>query len=163
MKLFVDYYGLKDIETLSLSQPIGYYFDRGSARYERMTYRIDPVYPVGFKGKIYLLVDDYVYSAAEAFAVFAKSTGWATLIGTVTGGDGIGYDSVPVALPNSGLIIRFPMEMGLNPDGSINEETAAMPHIYVEPSYEDYLLRNNMIQRGEPSQTYMQRIYWDTV
>lgn len=36
---------------------------------------------VGFKGKIYLLVDNDVFSASEAFASFAKNTKFAALIG----------------------------------------------------------------------------------
>jgi hypothetical protein len=51
----------------------------------------------------------------------------------------------------------FPLSQG------INEETATMPDIYVEPSHEDYLLRNKLMQRGESTQAFMQRIYWDTV
>jgi len=35
-------------------------------------------------------------------------------------------------LPNSGLIVRFPGEMGLNPDGTVNEEVKTIPDVYVE-------------------------------
>jgi hypothetical protein len=38
------------------------------------TREISPENPVGFKGKIFLIVDDYVYSSAESFAVFAKAS-----------------------------------------------------------------------------------------
>ncbi|MDP2859192.1 MAG: S41 family peptidase, partial [Bacillota bacterium] len=40
---------------------------------------------VRYQGKIFLLVDDVVYSAAEQFAVFAKASGWATVVGSCTG------------------------------------------------------------------------------
>ena len=59
-----------------------------------------------YKGKICLLVDDYVFSSAESFAAFCKGSGWATLIGSFTGGDGIGFDTGMLALPNSGMLIR---------------------------------------------------------
>ncbi|MCX7903406.1 MAG: S41 family peptidase [Caloramator sp.] len=100
---------------------------------------IKPKNPVGFKGKIFLLVDDYVYSSAEAFAAFCKATKFATLVGTTTGGDGIGMDPAVVALPNSGLLIRFPLDMGLNPDGTSNEEYHTQPDVYVEQSFDDFI------------------------
>ena len=105
-----------------------------------------PYNPVKFKGKIYLLVDGGVYSAAESFASFAKATGWATLVGTTTGGDGIIADPALMMLPNSGIVIRFSSSMGLNPDGTANEEFHTTPDIYVEQSYQDLLMQ---IEKGE--------------
>ncbi len=116
---------------------------------------VKPNDPVGFNGKIYMLVDDKVYSSAESFAAFAKATGWAQLIGTRTGGDGIGFDPVPVVLPNSGLIIRFPAEMGLNPDGSVNDEVATEPDIYVEKSYGDFIKSLDTKNNSEDSDTIL--------
>lgn len=98
-----------------------------------------PFNPVKFKGEIFLLVDGGVYSAAESFASFAKSTKWATLVGTTTGGDGIIADPALMLLPNSGIVVRFSSCMGLNPDGTANEEYHTAPDIYVEQSYEDFL------------------------
>jgi hypothetical protein len=126
--------------------------------------KVKPLNSLGFKGKIYLLVDDYVYSSAEAFAVFAKSTGWATIVGTETGGDGIGVDPALVALPNSGLIFRFPLEMGLNPDGTSNEEFHTMPDIYVEQTYEDFVnymnfKKNNKDELLNPYDTVLNRVF----
>lgn len=93
---------------------------------------IVPKKPVGFKGKIYLLVDKVVYSSSEQFAVFAKNTKWATVVGENTGGDGIGSNSIVVALPETGLIFRFPSNMGLNADGSSNYEFGTAPDIKIE-------------------------------
>jgi hypothetical protein len=42
-------------------------------------------------------------------------------------------------LPNSGIIIRFSSCMGLNPDGTANEEYHTTPDIYVEQSFEDFI------------------------
>lgn len=100
---------------------------------------VEPKIYTGFKGKIYLLVDDGVYSAAEGFAAFAKETGWATLVGSTTGGDGLGFDPAYTALPNSGLIVRFPIGMGFNPDGTANEETHTSPDIYIEQNTMDFI------------------------
>lgn len=93
----------------------------------------------GYKGEIYLLVDDYVYSSAESFAAFVKSTKFAILVGTTTGGDGVGFSPAFASLPNSGILFRFPLSMGLNSDGTINEETHTKPDILVEQTYEDFL------------------------
>ncbi|MGG7097002.1 S41 family peptidase [Clostridium sardiniense] len=86
---------------------------------------------INFKGKIYLLVDDKVFSSAEALAVFAKSTGMATLIGEKTKGDGIGSDPMLMMLPNSGLVFNFTKEMGTTIDGTCNEEHKTNPDIIV--------------------------------
>lgn len=92
---------------------------------------------VGFKGKVFLLVDSGVYSSAENFAIFSKNTGFATLVGTVTGGDGIGIDPIIAVLPNSGLVFRFPAEIGITPDNKINEETHTYPNNFIETTYFD--------------------------
>lgn len=83
-----------------------------------------------FNGDIYLLVDKSVYSSSESFSIFAKETGFATLIGETTGGDGGGIDPVLFRLPNSGLIIRMSSEMFLSPSGVCDEE------FKVKPDYE---------------------------
>ena len=68
----------------------------------------------------YVLVGPSVYSASDSFAAYCKATQWATLVGTKTGGDGLGTTPVITALPNSGLLIRFSCTVGENPDGTQN-------------------------------------------
>jgi hypothetical protein len=94
---------------------------------------------VDYTGKVFLLVDDGVYSSAENFAAFCKGSGWATLVGSPTGGDGLGWEAAVCRLPNSGLVFKFPMAMGLNPDMTANEETHTAPDVLVEQSLEDLL------------------------
>jgi C-terminal processing protease CtpA/Prc len=77
--------------------------------YSKNTDVIIPQESVGFKGKIYLLVDSSVYSASEGLAAFAKGTGFAKVVGSRTGGDGLGMDPLVVALPNSGMCSGFPL------------------------------------------------------
>lgn len=103
------------------------------------TRSIDDSKYTGYKGKIYILTDHHTYSAAETFTAFAKAAGIATIIGTTTGGDGVNIDPCVAALKNSGMIIRFNMSMGLNPDGSINEEVHTKPDIYVEQNFQDFI------------------------
>lgn len=99
--------------------------------YSKNTMEISPSEDsIKFKGNIYMLVDKGVYSSSEAFASFAKQTGFATLIGERTGGDGIGSDPLLHMLPNSGYIFRFSKDMGTTADGTSNEE------FKTEPDYE---------------------------
>lgn len=84
-----------------------------------------------FNGKIYLLVDKNVFSSSESFAIFAKDSGFATLIGQVTRGDGGGVSPILFNLPNSGLIIRIPSNMYLTPSGECNVEFKTKPDYIV--------------------------------
>lgn len=115
-----------------------YYF-----KYENI---IQPQDTVGFEGKIYLLVNKNVFSSAESFAIFCKDTGFATLVGETTGGDGI-VGSIPCcAIPNSGYIFGFPMTMGLTGDGSCNAEMKTSPDIYVSNEWYLNLFEDNAIK-----------------
>ena len=72
--------------------------------------------------KRWLLVGPNVYSAAEMFVNFCQATGWATVAGTHTMGDGIGIDPALVLLPDSGLLFRFSMVAGETPKGGMSIE-----------------------------------------
>lgn len=91
-----------------------------------------------FNGRIWILVGPQVYSSAENFVIFCKDTGFATIVGTPTGGDGIGGDPVFASLPKSGLLVRYSMDYGINPDGRGNEEFGTIPDI-ISPDGEDAL------------------------
>ena len=95
-------------------------------------YTVKPKKSVDFTGEIFLLVDEGVYSSAETFAMVAKASGFAYLVGTRTGGDGPGFDPIFFKLPHSKLVVRLSASMGLNPDGSCNEETHTLPDLYIE-------------------------------
>ena len=88
---------------------------------------------IGFDGNIYLFVDSNVYSSSESLAVYAKESGFATIIGQQTEGDGIGTEPLITMLPNSGYIFRFSKEMGITSDGTCNEEYGTTPD-YIVPS-----------------------------
>lgn len=106
----------------------------------------EPKASIGFKGKIYLLVDGCVFSSSEAFATFAKSTGFAILVGEKTGGDGLGDGPAVCALPNSGYIFEFTKEMGLVSDGACNFENKTEPDIKVSAKYESNISNDEAIQ-----------------
>ena len=107
---------------------------------------MQPKNTIGFKGKVYLLVDRHVYSSSEMFASFAKSTDFATLVGETTGGDGIGQDPLIYSLPNSGYIMRFPGIMGLTDDGSCNEEHKTVPDVKVAAERSEDITKDAAIQ-----------------
>ena len=85
-----------------------------------------------FTGRFWLLTSPRVYSASEYFAVFCKDTGFATLVGETTGGDGVGLNPLMCVLPNSGIVYQFSAENGLNLDGGCNEEMGTAPDIPIE-------------------------------
>lgn len=98
--------------------------------YVEMTRTIKPANKEkSFSGEIYILTSERVFSSSEAFVSFCKDTGFATLVGTQTGGDGIGIDPVYVTLPNSGLMVRYSLIYGINNDGSNNQETGTTPDV----------------------------------
>ncbi|CAL2104381.1 TSPc domain-containing protein [Tenacibaculum sp. 190130A14a] len=102
-----------------------------------------------YQGNIYLLVDGLVYSSAEALAHFFKTTKIGKVVGERTNGDGVGTDPLLLTLPNSGIVVRFTGEMGLNPDGSANEEAKTTPDISIEAVSSDERLHNLLIQITE--------------
>jgi hypothetical protein len=87
--------------------PMGYYDP------SRSTWPAEPV--PGSSAKRWLLVGKGVYSAAETFTIYCKYTGWATLVGMTTAGDGICLDPVIVKLDNTGILFRFSASTGENP------------------------------------------------
>ena len=89
---------------------------------------------VQFGGKIWLLVDEGVYSASEELAIFSKQTGFATLVGTTTGGNGTGRNPHIIALPWSGLLVYYAPEIGLNSDGTCNDIIGTAPDYPVDNS-----------------------------
>lgn len=89
-------------------------------------------------GHIWLLVGRKVFSSSEYSAFFSKATGFATLVGERTGGNGLGSDPLAFILPNSGLAIRYSMELDLTPDGANNQEYGTMPD-FISPENETAL------------------------
>ncbi len=86
----------------------------------------------GFQGKIWVLVDKGCYSSTDQFAVFCKATGFATLVGEETGGNGIGLQPYVMALPYSGLVIYYEPYLSFNPDGSCNGIKGTQPDVIPE-------------------------------
>ena len=81
----------------------------------------------GFDGKIWLLVSENNYSSSEYAAMFSKASGFATLVGRRTSGDGIGTNPAYLILPNSGLVVQYSPMYGVTADGSGSEEHGTEP------------------------------------
>ena len=96
----------------------------------------DPITPkkdsVRYEGNIWVLISRGTYSATEEFAVFCKETGFATLVGSRTGGSGAGSFPLWFALPNSGLLISYEAYYSFNDDGTCNQVVGTSPDINVK-------------------------------
>lgn len=107
--------------------------------YKEETYTVNPA--EGGKllnGKLWMLVSPNVFSSSEYAAMLCKATGFMTLVGTRTGGDGIGSDPLPIVLPNSGLVARYSEIYGATADGAGSQEWGTDPDI-VSPKGETAL------------------------
>lgn len=82
-----------------------------------------------FDGKIWLLIDGLSFSASEIAAGLAKESGFATLVGTNTGGIFGGYTAAFIGLPNTGVIIRYDYGYVTDSQGRALEEVGIAPHI----------------------------------
>lgn len=79
----------------------------------------------------WVIVDGRVYSAADSFSAFCRETGWATVVGSTTLGDGKGTSPVLAALPETGLLIRFSGLAVESPDGALNAIIGTRPDVQI--------------------------------
>jgi hypothetical protein len=91
-----------------------------------------------YNGQTILLTDRTVYSAAEGFTNFCKQTGFATIVGTTSGGDGFYVWPLYLVLPHSKLVVTMTSSMSLDRQGRANEEARTQPDIYIETSITDH-------------------------
>lgn len=83
-------------------------------------------------GRIWVIISGDSYSATDEFAYFCKETGFATLLGQTTKGDGFGLGTVLLKLPSSQYVINFKPAFILNHDGSNNVEFGTSPDYYIK-------------------------------
>jgi len=96
---------------------------------------IDPIYDEAiFGGRIWLLISEWNFSVAEQAAFFSKQTGFATLVGQTTRGDGLGFQPLVLALPNTGIVVRYSSIYGTDPLGRNNQEFGTDPHYFNRPN-----------------------------
>jgi hypothetical protein len=98
------------------------------------TNTVESVHPdessIGFNGKLWLLVDEWGFSATDMLAAFSKNTGFATVVGSATSGGGTGITTPAwFALPHSGIVVAYEWCMGFNDDGTSNALRGPLPDI----------------------------------
>jgi len=108
-------------------------------------------YPSGdekaFSGKIWMLIGPRSASAVESVAVFAKNTGFATLVGQPTAGL-IGTISAYVLLPNSGILVRYDSGYITDSYGRSFQEFGVQPHYYNRPGMNALQTTLALIEEG---------------
>ncbi len=97
-----------------------------------------PTYEVDFNGDISVLSDQVCYSATEGFLCFCKQTGFATIYGIASGGDGIMEFPSFFTLPNSKIVITVTSALGLNQTGHSSEEYRTQPDVFYESSFGNF-------------------------
>ncbi|MCL2573943.1 MAG: S41 family peptidase [Defluviitaleaceae bacterium] len=84
-----------------------------------------------FNGNILLLTDEHMYSGAQLAAWFAKESGFATLVGDITGGH-YGGALIEGYLPNTGISFIFDMFYATDSHGR-PLEAGTIPHYFNLP------------------------------
>ena len=85
--------------------------------------------------RYWLLISGKTASAADRLAGLCKASGFATLVGSNTGGLGHNgrHSPIYIMLPKSGLLIKFDPLYGLNSEGYCSDEVGTAPDIYNLP------------------------------
>lgn len=119
---------LDDLETLTHIAPFRHQFNPCSE---------------GYEGNIYVLVGPNNHSASEEFIDFCKTTGFATLIGHETGGNGIGFDPILLPLPHTGIVLRYSTHYGICANGKNNDAFGTTPDVLLDHSENayDYIMK----------------------
>ena len=104
-------------------------------------------YRPAFDGKIWLLTDRHMYSAAELVARFVQETGFATLVGEVTGG-AFGGRFTRRTLPNSPLRIDFDLFYITDSRGR-PLEAGTIPHHFNRPGMDALETTLALIAEGQ--------------
>ena len=117
--------------------------------FRHQSIHIEPSYDIGiFTGKIWLLVDPRTFSAAELATAVTKQTGFATIVGHRTGGGGLGMTPLVLALPNTGVVLRYAAGYGVDEYGRENYEHGTQPHYFNRPGLDALGTVLAMIREG---------------
>jgi len=106
---------------------------------------------VGFRGKVWMLVDEYTTGAAQMAAAFYGQTGFATLVGNTTGG-GFAFCNMAgmsnfVVLPETGIIVRYDAVLSLDSNGR-PIEYGTVPHYFNRPGMDALETVLELIREG---------------
>ena len=88
------------------------------------------------KFDIFILQNKNTKNSADFVCQIANRTKFATTVGEATSGYGLNVVHTYKSLPNTGLIVEYPLGQGLNEDGSTNEEVGTIPAIRLDDNSE---------------------------
>lgn len=111
--------------------------------------------------KIYVLTSHRTFSTADIIAALCKEYDGATLVGTNTGGEGIGGAPVNCILPESRLgFIYVPTVSVKYPEDGIS---GIEPDIFAERTVKEMFTQQELSKKGEDISSYESRKNWDNV
>lgn len=106
-------------------------------------YPVFPMKPVeeySFKGKVYVFVNGFTFSAANLSTLILKNNNLATIIGEPTGNNYTRFgQALRTKLPNSKLKAKFSVKLWENINGENDFEKAIEPDILVRPTIDNYI------------------------
>lgn len=112
---------------------------QGFTHYSKYKYTLarngEEPYSILFSGKFWVLIDSSVYSSADSFVQFCKNTGFATIVGTPSGGSGGGLSPMILSLPETGICFKFAAMNMLSADGTYSEEVGSLPDILLRSKH----------------------------
>lgn len=88
------------------------------------------------KCDVYILQNKNTRNSADFVCQIANIAKFATTVGETTSGNGLNIVHTYKALPNTGLIVEYPLGQGLNEDGTTNEEVGTIPAIKLDDNSE---------------------------
>ncbi|MFK7907447.1 MAG: S41 family peptidase, partial [Chitinophagales bacterium] len=125
---------------------LGFNFKRMNNDYissKSFTQTRQPKRNLGYRGKVYLLIDGGSYSASALFAAHLHSKNRAVVVGEESGGNYYlafaGFWTVKT-LPNSKISVRIPLvKLEYNVDSDVPFNKGVPPNVEVSQSYGDFL------------------------
>ena len=109
--------------------------------------------------KIYVLTSQSTFSTADLIAVLCKKYDNAVLVGTNTGGEGVGGYAVNCILPESHF--AFVYVPTVNEDYPEDSFKGIQPDVYSPGTLEESLLTKEMEKQGKDYDSYESRQKWD--
>ncbi len=130
-----------------------FYYYENTVKYEGQAKKDKEVYYLMGKGS---------GSATDNFLQLVKQNNLGVIVGTNSGGEGLGASYICSSLPNSSLIYVYYPSIPIETDGKYSVCGGVMPDVYVGTSIEDYKLQQKYEKEGTASE-YDKRLQYDTV
>lgn len=113
--------------------------------------------------KVYVLISNTTFSAADWAAAMLKEQTSAILVGTDTSGEGLGGTAFFDIMPNSKLTFMVQDSQSFNADGTDNSIYGTSPDIYISHTMESIERRNELINNQISYIDYGSRLKWDNI